>query len=280
MMVLSLGLSIHWRLSQRQMVLVSERTYSFRDAQRSAVSEVVGLWIWFEVIADRLFSVFCCNPETQALADPLQHPEFAMSSAEIASLLFKYKDWLAPRGGGVTVSGGEAMIQPEFVADLFKRVQSIGLSTCLDTACFGNKRRWDRILPYTDNVLLCLKGMDNDVAAKVAQVSAAEMAKSKEFARHIRDHYPEIKVTLRWVLLVGITDTDAELEALVNFAEELYPVFSAVELIPYHDLGREKYDMLDLSYPLDGMPVYKKEHALLVREKLEEAGISTILSNV
>lgn len=224
--------------------------------------------------------LFCCNPETQSLADPLQHPEFAMSSAEIASLLSKYKEWLGPRGGGLTVSGGEAMVQPDFVADLFKRVHAIGLTTCLDTACFGNKRRWDKILPYTDNVLLCLKGMDNDVAASVAQVSAAEMAKSKEFARYIRDTYPNIRITLRWVLMKGITDTESELDALAAFAEELHPVFHAVELIPYHELGREKYKMLDLAYPLDDMPAYKIESAVLVRDRLDRSGIATILTNV
>jgi len=224
--------------------------------------------------------LFCCNPETQALADPLQHPEFAMSSAEIASLLLKYKEWLKPRGGGVTVSGGEALVQPDFVADLFQRVRAAGLTTCLDTACFGNKRRWDKVLPYTDNVLLCLKGMDNEVAGKVAQVSAAEMAKSKEFARYIRDAYPNIRITLRWVLLKGMTDADSELEALIAFAKDLGQVFHAVELIPYHELGREKYDMLSLEYPLDDMCAYRSEDALQVQSRLEDAGVATILSIV
>jgi pyruvate formate lyase activating enzyme len=224
--------------------------------------------------------LFCCNPETQAMADPKQHPEFAMSSAEVASLLHKYKEWLEPRGGGVTVSGGEAMVQPEFVADLFKRVHEIGLTTCLDTACFGNKKRWDKVLPHTDNVLLCMKGMDNDVAASVAQVSAAEMAKSKEFARYIRDAYPNIKLTLRWVLLKGKTDTDAELDALAAFAKELGGVFHAIELIPYHELGREKYTMLDIAYPLEDMPAYLVEEAVQVRDRLENAGVAVILSNV
>ena len=224
--------------------------------------------------------VFCCNPETQALADPKQHPEFAMSSAEVASLLGKYKEWLQPRGGGVTVSGGEAMVQPDFVADLFQRVHSTGLTTCLDTACFGNRRRWDKVLPHTDNVLLCLKGMNNDVAATVAQVSPAEMAKSKEFARYIRDAYPNIKITLRWVLLRGMTDTDAELDALAAFAKELGDVFHAIELIPYHELGREKYKMLDLAYPLDDMSSYRVEDAIKVRDRLDNTGVSTILTNV
>lgn len=214
------------------------------------------------------------------MADPLEHPEFAMSSQEITSLLLNYKEWLKPRGGGVTVSGGEALVQPDFVADLFQRVKANGLTTCLDTACFGDKRRWDKVLPYTDNVLLCMKGMDNEVAAKVAKVSAAEMAKSKTFARYIRDSYPNIRITLRWVLLKGTTDTDSELEALIAFAKELGPVFHAVELIPYHELGREKYDMLELEYALDDMSPYKTEDAVNVQKRLEDAGVSVVLSNV
>jgi formate C-acetyltransferase len=224
--------------------------------------------------------LFCCNPETQALANPRQHPEFAMSSAEVAALATKYKEWLGPRGGGVTVSGGEAMIQPEFVSDLFQRVHNAGLTTCLDTACYGNAARWDKILPYTDNVLLCMKGMNDDVAARVAQVSAKEMARSKEFARYIRDKYPNIKITLRWVLLKDMTDTDSELDALAAFAKELEGVFHAVELIPYHELGKDKYSALDMSYPLEDMAAYKPEDAQMVKARLELEGVTVILSSV
>ena len=224
--------------------------------------------------------LFCCNPETQALADPKKHPEFAMSSAEVASLVSKYEEWLKPRGGGITVSGGEAMVQPDFVSDLFQRVHQRGLTTCLDTACYGNKRRWDKVLPHTDNVLLCMKGMDNHVAAQVAQVSPNEMEKSKEFARYIRDSHPNIKVTLRWVLLKDMTDTDAELEALIDFTRELGGVFHAIELIPYHELGRDKYTALNLAYPLDDMSAYRYKDAVEVQKRLETAGVTTILSNV
>jgi formate C-acetyltransferase len=224
--------------------------------------------------------LFCCNPETQALADPRKHPEFAMSSAEIGSLLDKYQEWLKPRGGGVTVSGGEAMIQPDFVADVFQRARNLGVTTCLDTACYGNKRRWNKILPVTDNVLLCMKGMDNEVAAKVAQAPASEMAKSKEFARYIVSHYPNIKITLRWVILKGMTDTESELKLLSEFALELGDSLHAIELIPYHELGKDKYTSLDMAYPLEDMPAYKREDAEAVQQKLEDAGVRVILSAV
>ena len=224
--------------------------------------------------------LFCCNPETQALANPKKHPEFAMSSAEIGSLLEKYQEWLKPRGGGVTMSGGEAMLQPMFVADVFQRARNLGISTCLDTACYGNKRRWNQILPVTDNVLLCMKGMDNEVAAKVAQAPAHEMAKSKEFAKYIHSDYPNIKITLRWVILKGMTDTESELKLLAEFALELGDSLHAIELIPYHELGKDKYASLDMAYPLEDVPAYKHEDAVAVQKKLEDAGVRVILSSV
>ncbi len=126
--------------------------------------------------------LFCCNPMTQALADPKKHLEFALSSGKVASLVGKCQKWLFPHGSGITISGGEPLIQASFVSDVFKRVQSLGLTTCLDTACHGDKAIWKEVLPHTDNILLCLKGMDNKVAGRVARVPIGEMTKTKALA--------------------------------------------------------------------------------------------------
>jgi pyruvate formate lyase activating enzyme len=224
--------------------------------------------------------VFCCNPETQELADPEKHPEYAMTDEEIAVILDHYKGFLKPKSGGVTLSGGEALVQPDFVSAVFQRVHEMGLTTCLDTACHGNKRTWDKVLPHTDFVLLCLKGMDNRVAGKVAGVPANTMSHAKEFARYIRDNYRDIRLTLRWVLLKDITDVDSELDKLVAFAKELSPVFAQIELIPYHELGRDKYEALNMDYPLDGMAPYNKEEAEKIQARLAAEGVKVILSAV
>lgn len=224
--------------------------------------------------------VFCCNPETQEIADPERHPEYAMSDLEIAQMLEHYKGFLAPKNGGVTLSGGEALVQPDFVSAVFQQAHQLGLTTCLDTACHGNKRTWDKVLPHTDYVLLCLKGMDNTVAAKVAGVPANTMSRAKDFARYIRDNYQDIELTLRWVLLEDITDNESELEKLVAFAKELSPVFSQIELIPYHELGRDKWEALNQDYPLDGMEPYNKEAAEKIQKKLQEQGVNVILSAI
>lgn len=222
--------------------------------------------------------LFCCNPETQKVSDPHQNPEYAMSSAEVATLVGKYKEWLQPNGGGITLSGGEALLQSDFVYDVFDRVQKLGLTTCLDTSGFGNKTRWSKVLPVTDNVLLCLKAMDNELASKIAQVPVHEMERSKEFAHFVHEKFPNINITLRWVLLKGMTDTDAELDALSKMANTIEAY--AIELLPYHELGREKYESLEMEYPLEGMKPYAADEATKIKERLVAAGHKVILNNM
>lgn len=223
---------------------------------------------------------FCCNPETWEITDPEAHPEFAMTDSEIATKFAHYKAFLQPNNGGVTVSGGEPLMQPKFVAAVYKQAQEMGLTTCLDTAVHGMEADWEQVLQNTNYVMLCLKGMDNNVAAQVAKVSADKMQRSKDFAYFVRDRFPNIKLSLRWVLMKGVTDTDDELNKLIDFAVDLAPVFTHVELIPYHDLGKEKYESLEMEYCLDDMPTYSKDDAKAFEEKLVNAGVDTVMAMI
>lgn len=116
----------------------------------------------------------------------------------------------------------------------------MGLTTCIDTAGHGNEEIWEQCLPVTDYVMLCLKGMDLELASHLSGVSKANNIRAREFTKYIRNDYQDIRLSLRWVLLKDMTDTYEELQALAAFANDLSPVFSHVELLPYHTLGKEK----------------------------------------
>jgi Pyruvate-formate lyase-activating enzyme len=222
--------------------------------------------------------IFCSNPETQCIANPETCPDVAMTDHEVVDVLKKYKGFLRPNGGGITISGGEPLLQPTFVRAIFDRVHALGLTTCLDTSGHGNETAWEKVLPATDHVLLCLKAMDPDLAAYVNGVSKKAGIRAKQFAKYIRDEYPNIKLTLRWVLLKDITDTDNEIDALVKFAKNLSPAFTQIELLPYHTLGKEKYEHLHRPYPLEGMEPYEYDDALKIKQKIELQGVKVLLA--
>ena len=139
--------------------------------------------------------VFCSNPETQCIVDPINCEEVAVSDVDLACTIQKYQQFLKPNNGGITMSGGEPLLQPDFVRAVFDRVHALGLSTCLDTAGHGNEEMWDKVLPSTDHVLLCVKAMDPDLNAFISGISKQSAERSKTFAKHIRDKYPNIPLT-------------------------------------------------------------------------------------
>lgn len=168
-------------------------------------------------------------------------------------------------------------MQPHFVESVFRRAKKLGLTTAVDTSGHGNKEIWDKVLPQTDYVMLCLKGMDLDLASVLSGVSKASNVRARDFAKYIRDNYQGVKLSLRWVLLKDMTDTDEEIEALAAFAKQLSPVFTNVELLPYHTLGAEKWEMIGTEYPLKDMDPYNYEDAIVVQEKLRRLGVEATL---
>lgn len=133
-------------------------------------------------------------------------------------------------------------------------------------------------LPYTDYVMLCIKGMDIKLASFISGVSELNNERAKQFALYIRDNYKDTKLSIRWVLLKGMTDTDEEIESLASFAKELSPVFTHVELLPYHTLGKEKYDAINAIYPMGDMEPYDYDDALHIKNKLASLGVKATLA--
>ncbi len=126
--------------------------------------------------------------------------------------------------------------------------------------------------------MLCLKGMNLDCASFISGVSKESNIRARDLAKYIRDYYQNTKLSLRWVVMKGMTDTDDEIEALAAFAKELKPVFTHVELLPYHVLGKEKYDMMGKKYELEEMMPYDYKDAAEVKHKLLRLGVDATLA--
>lgn len=171
----------------------------------------------------------------------------------------------------MTCSGGEAMLQPDFVTAIFKEAHYLGLTSCLDTTGQGTKHHhWDKVLPYTDMVLFCIKHLD---PIKYEQITGMKQKGALKFADELKAN--SIPFWVRYVLMPGLSDSDKDLDALIEFVQK-YPTAMGVELLPYHLLGKNKWDALGLKYPLEGMKTPSHEAVRAAVHQLEAAGVNVI----
>lgn len=191
---------------------------------------------------------FCHNPDTWVRG------EKSITVPEILSDYSKYRPYYEASGGGITVSGGEPLLQAMFVAELFAACRQQGIHTTLDTAGFADSCSIDLVLPHTDAVLFGLKTAVN----RTHQYLTASGAKLVlESLRHIAA--APVALSLRYILIPGINSSVSELQALVQMLKSL-PRPIAVELLPYHTMGIEKWERLGMTYGLpDTLPASSED---------------------
>ena len=187
-----------------------------------------------------------------------------VSSDELLDRIERYKSYILPSGGGVTVSGGEPLLQPKFLITLFKELKKRNIPTAIDTS--GMIDLTDNIkelLSLTDLVLLDIKHIN---AEKSKELVGFSNKKELEFARYLSDN--NIPVWIRQVIIPGITDDQNDLIQLKDFINSLQNV-QKVELMPYHELGKFKWENLGLKYELEGIPSASSEDIEKVKRILD-----------
>ena len=170
-------------------------------------------------------------------------------------------------GGGITASGGESTLQPEFLSELFKKAKENDIHTCLDTSGFVDIETIDPVLDNTDLVLLDLKHM---VEEKSIDLTGVGMDKALKLARHLESR--NIPVWIRHVLVPGITDDIDNLEKLGQFVATLKNV-ERFELLPYHSMGIHKWESLGIDYELKDVPDATKEDIQKASEIISKFGV-------
>jgi pyruvate formate lyase activating enzyme len=150
--------------------------------------------------------------------------------------------------GGLTVSGGEPLLQLDFLIDLFQEAKNRGIHTCLDTsaACYDPKKneRFLELMRYTDLVLLDIKHIDDEKHKKLTGSSNQQVLAFAQYLSELNQ-----KTIIRHVLVPTLTDDEADLKKLRSFLDTLSNVVG-IEILPYHQKGIIKWQQLGLNYPL------------------------------
>ena len=203
---------------------------------------------------------YCHNPDTWG-SDKYNE----LSCDELLEKALRYKEYWK-NDGGITVSGGEPLLQIDFLTELLKRAKEKGINTCIDTSGEpfqkNNAEKFDELIKYTDLVLLDIKQIDDE---KHKALTGKSNCNTLEFAKYLSDN--GVKMWVRHVLVPGVSDDEKDLKALKKFINTLKTV-EKVEILPYHTLGKFKWDELGLDYELNNTPTPTNEQIQFAKEIL------------
>ena len=211
---------------------------------------------------------FCQNRDTWARNAGRQ-----VTVEELTEEALRYRHYMRSSGGGVTASGGDPILQAAFVEALFRRLQGEGIHTALDTSGVARiTAPVERLLEATDLVLLDIKHMDD---RRHRDLTGAPNTRTLDFARHLRQR--RIPVWIRHVVIPGWTTEIDHAARLAHFLRSLTPIVERVELLPYHEHGRHKWEALGETYRLDGVPTPTAEEMEAIRTVIATTGIKTVV---
>ncbi|MGG7165514.1 pyruvate formate-lyase-activating protein [Clostridium ihumii] len=196
----------------------------------------------------KLRCAYCHNPDTWTLNGGEEY-----TADELVAKIERFKPFFERSGGGVTFSGGDPLFQDEFLLEALKKCKEKGIHTTIDTAGYGHGN-YDEILKYTDLVLLDVKHKDNDGYIALTGQNTHDVNIFLEALRK-----SDCRVWIRHVVVPGYTDTKEHMDKIAKVINEEIPNVDRIDLLPYHLLGVNKYEVLGIKYKLDGVPAMDKE---------------------
>ena len=202
---------------------------------------------------------FCHNPDT---LDPNGKCQYEFTPEQLRDEVVKYRSFI--KSGGVTVSGGEPLMQSEFVAEFFRLCHDEGLHTALDTSGAIITDKVLKVLDNTDLVLLDIKTMDAELYPTLTGV---KQNNNLAFLDILEER--KIKTWVRHVVVPNLTDNDEWLRKLGEHVSH-YDCVEKIEILPYHTLGTYKYEKLGEKYKLEGVPALSAQRANEIRSMMSQ----------
>lgn len=222
------------------------------DIQRYSIHDGNGIRTIVFLKGCRLRCKWCCNPESQEYAvqtmktaDGEKVTGRDVTVGEVMAVVERDRGYYARSGGGMTLSGGECLCQPEFCLSLLREAKSRGITTAIESTACADWQIIERVLPYVDQYLLDIKHTDS---AKHREFTSQPNELILENARKIAQS-GQTELTVRVPVVPGFNATEREIGDIARFASQLSGV-KGLHLLPYHRLGTDKYAWLGRGYSL------------------------------
>ncbi|SNT18955.1 pyruvate formate lyase activating enzyme [Micrococcales bacterium KH10] len=208
--------------------------------------------------------LYCHNPDTFKMKDGE-----AVTSEVLLNKIRRYRGVFKATGGGLTISGGEVLMQPRFAATILKGAHDMGIHTCIDTSGYLGANCTDEMLDTIDLVLLDVKSGDPETYKKT---TGRDLQPTIDFGDRLAAR--GIEVWARFVLVPGLTDDFDNVEKVADIVSRWPDNVSRVEVLPFHQMGRDKWDALGYAYELEETQPPSPELVERVREQFRSRGFT------
>ncbi|MEG1957753.1 MAG: glycyl-radical enzyme activating protein [Lachnospiraceae bacterium] len=242
------------------------------DIQRYSIHDGLGIRTIVFLKGCVLRCKWCCNPESQDYKIQTMKVQGSpkmigrdVTVKEVMELVEKDRPYYRRSGGGLTLSGGESLCQPEFAKALLEEAKHAGISTAMESMGCASYEIIESMLPYLDQYLLDIKHMDG---AKHKEFTGKSNELMLENARKIAASN-QTKLSIRVPVIPTFNDTVAEIKEIGRFADSL-PGVQKIYLLPYHRLGQDKYEGLGRTYFMEGILPPTNEHMEVLKQVIEQ----------
>ena len=182
--------------------------------------------------------------------------------------ILREKPFLDESGGGVTFSGGEPLMQAEFLIEIMRQCREHGIHTAIDTTGYASKELIKEIMEWPDLFLYDLKHIDEDMHKKYTGVS------NKPILENLKLIYNAGKdIVIRFPVIPGVNDDMTHIETLKNYLRTEFPRIRRIDLLPYHNIARHKYEAFSIPDKMHSVKEPKHEDLEKLKNSFEEAGL-------
>jgi len=227
---------------------------SVNSVETTGLVDGPGIRVVFFLQGCNLRCLYCHNPETWSC-----EKKNLMSVDDVVSKVMRYKNYIS-KNGGVTFSGGEPLLQSEFLYECLKKLKEENIHICVDTSGVG--KNYEMLVDLVDLFIVDVKSVYEE---EYKYITGKSMDEYNRFIDIIQKKNK--KIWIRQVIVPSLNDDEKHIGDLANYVNKLNNV-EKVELLAYHTLGKEKYDKLNIKYRLDDLDNLSKEKIDYLREIL------------